>query len=71
MGGLISWLIHNRQNKTAEKQDFTLEKIKELNLRHDKILKSIESIEKHNEATLQRILSLEKRIAELVKTSTE
>lgn len=67
IGGLISWLVYNRQNKTAEKQDFTLERIKELNEKHDRMLKTIESIEEHNESTLARILNLEKQIAELIR----
>ena len=71
IGGLISWLVYNRQNRTAEKQDFTLERIKELNERHDKLLKSIESIEEHNESTLEKILNLEKQITALVKKRNE
>jgi hypothetical protein len=71
IGGLISWLIYNRQNKTAEKQDFTLERIKELNERHDKILKTIESIEEHNKSTLEKVLSLEKQLAALIKRRNE
>jgi gas vesicle protein len=71
IGGLISWLIYSRQKKTAEKQDFTLERIKELNMRHEKMLETIEAIEEHNKVTLEKILSLEKKIAELVKASND
>jgi hypothetical protein len=67
IGGLISWLIYNRQKKIAEKQDATLESIKALNERHEKILRTIESIEEHNKNTLVRILNLEKQITRLVK----
>ena len=67
IGGLVSWLVYTRQKKTADKQDFTLEKIKELNMRHEKMLETIEGIEEHNEVTLEKILNLEKKIAELVK----
>jgi hypothetical protein len=31
IGGIISWWIYNRQNKTTEKQDVTLAHIKALN----------------------------------------
>lgn len=67
IGGLISWLVYNRQEKTAKTQDFTLERIKELNERHDKMLKAIEHVEEHNKKTLDSILKLEKHIAELIK----
>lgn len=65
IGGIVSWLVYSRQKRTAEKQDLTLEKIKELNLRHDKILKTIEAIEEHNQKTLDKVLGLEKQISEV------
>jgi hypothetical protein len=67
IGALISWLIYTRQKKTAEKQDYTLERIKELNERHEKMLETIEGIEERNKATLDKILQMEKSIAEIVK----
>jgi hypothetical protein len=70
IGGLISWLIYSRQQKTANTQEITLDRIKELNERHEKMLKTIENIEEHNKKTLDSILNLEKRIAELVKNKT-
>jgi hypothetical protein len=57
--------------KTAEKQDYTLEKIKELNERHEKMLETIEAIQEHNKATLEKILQLEKSVAEMVKTGSD
>lgn len=66
IGGVISWLIYSRQKKTAEKQDFTLEKIKELNMRHEGMLKTIEKMEERNKVFLEKILNLEKQIAKLV-----
>ena len=71
IGGLISWLIYSRQQKTANTQEITLERIKELNERHEKMLKTIENIEKHNKKTLDSILNLEKRIAEFVKNKAQ
>ena len=62
IGGIISWLIYNRQQKTANTQDLTLERIRELNERHDKMLETIEHIEEDNKKTLDAILSIEKRI---------
>ena len=67
IGGLISWLIHTRQQKTAVKQDDTLERIKAISEQHDRILKTIESIEKHNKSTLDKILSIEKQIESLIE----
>ena len=67
IGGLISWLIYSRQQKTANTQEITMDRIKELNERHEKMLKTIENIEEHNKKTLDSILILEKRIAEFVK----
>ena len=66
IGGVISWLIYSRQQKTAEKQDFTLEKIKELNMRHERMLNTIEKMEERNKVFLEKILSLEKQIAKLL-----
>jgi hypothetical protein len=71
IGGLISWLIYTRQQNTAKTQDFTLERIKELNERHEKMLKTIEHIEEHNKKTLDVILNLEKRIASQTKNERE
>ena len=62
IGGIISWLIYNRQQKTANTQDLTLERIRELNERHDKMLETIEHIEEDNKKTLDAILNIEKRI---------
>jgi uncharacterized membrane protein YgaE (UPF0421/DUF939 family) len=63
IGGVISWLVFTRQQKTAKIQDVALQRIEELNKRHDKILKTIEAIEEHNKKTLNSVLNLEKRIA--------
>lgn len=63
IGGVISWLVFTRQQKTAKIQDVALQRIEELNKRHDKILKTIEAIEEHNKKTLDSVLNLEKRIA--------
>jgi hypothetical protein len=67
IGAVISWWIYNRQMKTTKLQDATLEKIKEINERHDDMLKRIQQIEKHHQATLDSILKMEKRVADLLK----
>lgn len=70
IGGLISWLIYSRQKLTAEKQDVTLERIKQLNERHENMLVKIEEIEEHNKHTLDRILNIEKQNEQLIKRKT-
>jgi len=47
IGGIISWWIYNRQKRTSEKQDEGLSRIKELEERHEMILKSIEQFERN------------------------
>ena len=67
IGGIVSWWIYNRQKKTTEKQDFTLNQIKELNDRHDKILKRLEQSEIRHDSTLNAILELDKKIEHITK----
>ena len=67
IGGLISWWIYNRQNKTSEKQDLTLSHIKELNERHDAILKRLEQSELRHDSTLNAILELNKKIEHIIE----
>lgn len=68
IGGFISWLVYTRQKKTSERQEFTLERIREIDERHDKLLEQIERLEEHNKKALDAILNLEKQIAGLVKS---
>ncbi len=67
IGGIISWWIYNRQKKTTEKQDLTLNHIKELNERHDKILKRLEESDMRHNSTLNAILELDKKIAHIIE----
>lgn len=62
IGGIVSWWIYNRQKKTAEIQDLTLNQIKELDENHDFILKRIEDLDSRHEETLNKILDLTKKI---------
>ena len=66
VGGIISWWIYNRQEKTSEKQDLTLSQIKELNERHDRILKKIEQYDRMHNSTLNAILELDKKIEHIL-----
>jgi Na+/glutamate symporter len=67
IGGIISWWIYNRQNKTSEKQDLTLNHIKELNERHDRILKRLEQSDMRHDSTLNAILEIDKKIAHIIE----
>jgi hypothetical protein len=68
IGGIISWWIYNRQNKTSEKQDMTLTHVKELNERHDRILKRLEESDKRHDSTLNAILELNKKIEKIIES---
>jgi hypothetical protein len=67
IGGIISLWIYNRQNKTSEKQDLTLNHIKELNERHDRILKRLEQSDMRHDSTLNAILELDKKMAYILE----
>jgi len=62
IGAIVSWWIYNRQKKTAEIQDSTLKRIKELDENHDRILKKLEDFEMRHEITLNTITELSKKI---------
>lgn len=64
IGGLISWWIYNRQQKTSEKQDGVINRIKELEERHDRILKKIRKLDESNSAMLDALIRMEKKMAE-------
>ena len=67
IGGIISWWIYNRQNKTSEKQDMTLTHVKELNERHDRILKRLEQSDMRHDSTLNAILELNRKIEHIIE----
>jgi hypothetical protein len=67
IGGIISWWIYDRQNKTSEKQDITLGHIRELNERHDRILKRLEQSDMRHDSTLNAILELNKKIEHIIE----
>ena len=68
---IISWWIYNTQKKTSIKQDETLRRINELEESHDKVLKSIQHFQQHQEKLLSKILSLDKKIDAIVGTDKE
>jgi hypothetical protein len=52
IGAVISWWIYNIQKKTSMKQDETLRRISELEESHDRVLKSIQYFQQHQEKLL-------------------
>ena len=69
IGGFISWLIYNRQEKTAviqkEIQDHILhlEEKHEISLeKHEAILQKIQIVEQNHEEMLKNIFTLDKKI---------
>ncbi len=53
IGAIVSWWIFNRQKKTSDKQDYTLNRI--------------EQLESYNEKLLEKILDLNKKIDSLLE----
>jgi hypothetical protein len=71
IGAVVSWWIYNMQKKTSMKQDETLRRINKLEESHDKVLKSIQHFQQHQEKLLSKILSLDKKIDAIVDTDKE
>ena len=67
IGGIITWWIYKLQKKTSDKQDLTLNHIKEINERHDRVLKRLEESERRHDSTLNAILELDKKIEHIIE----
>jgi hypothetical protein len=67
VGGLISWWVYKIQKKTTAKQDETLRRINDLEESHDKVLKSIQHFQQHQERLLKKVLSLEGKIDAMIE----
>ena len=62
VGALVSWWLYKIQKNTSIKQEETLRLIKDIEESHDKVLKSIEQFQNHQERVLSEILTLDKKI---------
>jgi hypothetical protein len=62
VGTLISLWVYKIQKNTTIKQEETLRRITDLEESHDKVLKSIEQFQNHQERVLSEILSLDRKI---------
>lgn len=69
IGGVISWWIYDRQQKTADKQDKTLNHVEELVIKQEKILVKIQAFEENHDKMLNNILTLDKKIDSLLESS--
>jgi len=67
IGATVSWWIFNRQKKTSDKQDYTLNRIEQLENYNEKMLEKIKDLEEHNEKMLEKILDLNKKIDSLLE----
>jgi membrane protein YqaA with SNARE-associated domain len=56
LGALVSWWLYKIQKNTSIKQEETLRLIKDIEESHDKVLKSIEQFQNHQERVLIEIL---------------
>jgi hypothetical protein len=57
VGALISWLVYALQKKSAVKQDENLKKLKELDERHDTILKLIQDSKNIRKTSFNKYLA--------------
>ena len=71
VGALISLWVYKIQKNTTMKQEETLRLIKNIEESHDKVLKSIERFQNHQERVLNEILSLDKKIDDIVEGKNE
>jgi Na+/glutamate symporter len=67
IGGLITWWVYNRQNKTAKQQDEMLNKIIDLENLYIKSLERIEALDKNHDAALQAILKIDEKVKKILE----
>jgi hypothetical protein len=67
IGGLITWWVYYRQNKTAKMQDEMLNKIAGLEQLHIKTLERIEILDKYHDAALRSILEVDEKVKRIVE----
>jgi Na+/glutamate symporter len=74
LGGIISWWIYNRQEKTAIQQQEILDHIANLEEKHEDILEkhelileNIQKFEQNHDEMLNNILTLNKKIDSLLE----
>jgi chromosome segregation ATPase len=66
-GGVVSWWIYNRQNRTSAQQDKILGRIENLEENHSEILKKLADFDDKHESSFDAIQELDKKIGALLK----
>jgi uncharacterized membrane protein len=67
VGTLISWWIYKIQKNATIRQEETLRRITDLEASHDKVLKSIEQFQNHQERVPSEILCLDRKIDTIIE----
>ena len=67
VGGIISWWIYNRQNRTSEQRDKILDRIEKLEENHSEILKKLANFDDKHESSFDAMQELDKKIDLLLK----
>ena len=67
IGGIVSWWIFNRQKKTSDKQDYTLNRIEHLEKSNENLLEKIKQVEERHENLLEKILDLNRKMDSLLE----
>lgn len=67
IGGIVSWWIYNRQNRTTRQQDKILSRIEDLEENHSDILKKLADFDDKHESSFDAIQELDKKIDMLLK----
>ncbi len=74
LGGIISWWIYNRQEKTAGKEQEILDHIVNLEEKHEHVLEKhelvlekIQIVEQNHEEMLNNLLTIDKKINSLLE----
>jgi hypothetical protein len=71
VGTLISWWIYKIQKNATNKQEETLRRLTNLEESHDKVLKSIEQFQNHQERVLSEIHSLDRKIDSIIEQKND
>jgi hypothetical protein len=66
-GGVVSWWIYNRQNRTSEKQDHILSRIESLEENHSDILRKLADFDDRHETAFEAMQELNRKMDILLK----
>ncbi len=69
IGAIITWWVYNRQKKISEEQDNLLSHIKDLDENNELILQRVEYYQEKHDKLLKSLLSLEKKIDSVLENN--